>query len=154
MIDRYIHLYILSLSVCLSVCLSLSLSLSLSQYEIGLKKPQCKAHKANHREVINAPDKSRRDRSCADPESFDRGVHFWQCFFFSCWGERRSKYHYKRAIIGPPAKRHLNGASLACRWWPNIVGMLDCFVCRVVLAVLYNGPYTTCRSMHEIHIFV
>ena len=26
-----------------------------------------------------------------------------------------SKYHYKRAIIGPPAKRHLNGFSLACR---------------------------------------
>ena len=23
------------------------------------------------------------------------------------------KYHYKRAVIGPPAKRHLNGVSLA-----------------------------------------
>ena len=25
--------------------------------------------------------------------------------------ERSSKYHYKRAIIDPPAKRHLNGVS-------------------------------------------
>ena len=23
------------------------------------------------------------------------------------------------AIIGPPAKRHLNGVSLTGRWWPN-----------------------------------
>ena len=30
---------------------------------------------------------------------------------------RGSKYHYKWAIIGPPAKRHLNGVSLAGRWW-------------------------------------
>ena len=28
--------------------------------------------------------------------------------------------NYKRAIIGPPAKRHLNGLSLTCRCWPNI----------------------------------
>ena len=42
---------------------------------------------------------------------------------FSSWlGERGSKYHYKRVIIWPPAKGHLNGVSLACRWW------LDSFV--------------------------
>ena len=35
-------------------------------------------------------------------------------------GGRIQKYHYKRAIIGPPAKRHLNGVSLACQWSPNI----------------------------------
>ena len=34
-------------------------------------------------------------------------------------GGEGSKYHYKRAINGPPAKRHLNGVSLACRCWPN-----------------------------------
>ena len=28
--------------------------------------------------------------------------------------ESGSKYHYKRAIISPPAKRHLNGISLVC----------------------------------------
>ena len=28
--------------------------------------------------------------------------------FFSWWGEREFTYHYKRAIIGPAAKRHLN----------------------------------------------
>ena len=31
-----------------------------------------------------------------------------------------SKYHKNWTIIGLPAKRHLNGVSLACRWWPNI----------------------------------
>ena len=40
--------------------------------------------------------------------------------FFSWWGDRESKYHYKWAIIGPPVKRHLNGVSLAGPWWPNI----------------------------------
>ena len=38
-----------------------------------------------------------------------------------------SKYHQYRAIIGLPAKRHLNGLSLACRCLPNI-GWLDGFV--------------------------
>ena len=28
------------------------------------------------------------------------------------WGERGSNYHFKWAIFGPPAKRHLNGISL------------------------------------------
>ena len=40
--------------------------------------------------------------------------------FFLMMGERVSKCHYKRDIIGPPAKRHLNGVSLAGRWWPSI----------------------------------
>ena len=65
--------------------------------------------------------------TCADPESFVRGgpnlITFF-CFFFSWWGDRGSKYRYKWAIIGPPAKRHLNGVSLAGRWWPNI----ECWV--------------------------
>ena len=34
-----------------------------------------------------------------------------------------SKYHYKWAIIGPPAKRHVNG-----RRWPNIECWLSSFV--------------------------
>ena len=38
------------------------------------------------------------------------------------------KYYYKQAIIGPPAKRHLNGFSLACRWWTNIECWLGSFV--------------------------
>ena len=29
--------------------------------------------------------------------------------------EDPNKYHYKRAIIDPPAKHHLNGVSQACR---------------------------------------
>ena len=32
--------------------------------------------------------------------------------FFSLWREGESKYHYKWAIIGPPAKCHL----MAFRW--------------------------------------
>ena len=34
---------------------------------------------------------------------------------------------YKRAIIGPPVKRHLNGDSLACRWWLDIECLLGSF---------------------------
>ena len=34
--------------------------------------------------------------------------------------ERGPYYHLKRAIIGSPAKRQVNGISLAGRWWPNI----------------------------------
>ena len=32
--------------------------------------------------------------------------------FYEGWEDQNSKYHHKRAIIGPPAKRHLNGVSL------------------------------------------
>ena len=32
------------------------------------------------------------------------------------------------AIMGLPAKRHFNGVSLACRWWPNIECWLGSFV--------------------------
>ena len=53
---------------------------------------------------------------CADPESFVRGSYFDNVFFYSWWGEGWSKYHYKRAIIGPPAK-HFFCLSLACQWW-------------------------------------
>ena len=49
-------------------------------------------------------------------------------FFFFWWREKGSKYHCKRAIIGPPVKRHLNGVSLADRLWPNIECWLGSFV--------------------------
>ena len=51
-------------------------------------------------------------------KKFVRGgptVHVFIYYFLVDEGEGGSKYHYKRAIIGPPAKRHLNGAALACR---------------------------------------
>ena len=64
--------------------------------------------------------------ACADPESFVRGDPTLTTFF-SRWWERGSKHHYMRPIIGPPAKHHLNGASLACRWWPNIECWLGSF---------------------------
>ena len=40
------------------------------------------------------------------------GVSNFDNVFFSWWWERGSKHHYKRAIIGMPAKHHLNGVSL------------------------------------------
>ena len=59
--------------------------------------------------------------TCVDPESFARGdPTFFFSFFFSLMREEESKYHYSWSIIGPPARRHLNGVSLVGRWWPNI----------------------------------
>ena len=61
--------------------------------------------------------------------------------FCSWWGEGGSKYHYKRAIIGPPAKCHLNGFSLVCWWRPNIECWLDSFVIfRGSRPVLLRNP--------------
>ena len=74
--------------------------------------------------------------TCADPESFFRGgptltTFFFLLFFlFSVDGmERGSKCHYKWAIIGPPVKRHWNGGSLACRYWPTI----ECWLGSLVI---------------------
>ena len=65
--------------------------------------------------------------------------------FFSWLGEKWSKYHHKRAIIGPLAKRHLNGVSLACRCWPNIECWLGSFVIfqRIRTSIAKN-PYILC----------
>ena len=49
---------------------------------------------------------------CADPESFARGGPTLQHFFLD---GRIQIPLYKRAIIGPPVKRHFNGVSLVCR---------------------------------------
>ena len=35
--------------------------------------------------------------------------------------------HYKGANIGQPAKRHINGVSLACQLWPSIECWLGSF---------------------------
>ena len=56
------------------------------------------------------------------------GVQLWHFLFFFVHEEKMIQYHYKRAINGPPAKRHLNGVSLACRWWPTI----ECWLCSFV----------------------
>ena len=62
-----------------------------------------------------------------DPESFFRGGLTFFTFFFLL-GESGSKYRFKRAIIGPEAKGHLNGVSLMGRWWPNTKCCLASFV--------------------------
>ena len=48
---------------------------------------------------------------CTEPESFVREGRTSTTFFFLVFDyfDEGSKYHYKRAIIGPPAKCHLNG---------------------------------------------
>ena len=46
------------------------------------------------------------------------GSELWQRFFNLFLRERGSKYHKKRAIIGPPA---------ACWWWPNVEWWLGSF---------------------------
>ena len=68
---------------------------------------------------------------CVAHALIKRGSNFDNVFsfsFFSSWGMGGSKYHYKWAIIGPPAKSHLNGVSLAYWWWLNIECWLGSFV--------------------------
>ena len=54
--------------------------------------------------------------SCADPERFVRGGPTVNFFYISIFqvGERREDPN-KRAIISTPAKRRLNGVSVASR---------------------------------------
>ena len=76
---------------------------------------------------------------------FSEGVQFFWCFFvcfFSWLGENWSKYHYKHAIMGPPAKRHLNGFLLAGRWWPNTECWLVSFaVLQGIQTNIAKKPY-------------
>ena len=44
-----------------------------------------------------------------------RGSNFDNVLFLVDEGREDPKYHYERVIIGPPAKRHSNGVSQACR---------------------------------------
>ena len=57
---------------------------------------------------------------CQRRSKIDNVFFFCLFVFFLFSGVGGSKYHNKRATIGPPAKRHLNDVPLACRWWPNI----------------------------------
>ena len=66
--------------------------------------------------------------------------------FFSWWGEKGSKYHFKRVIIDPPAKCHLNGVSLACRWWHNIE-------CWLGGSVIFQGIRTSIAKKTYILLF-
>ena len=74
----------------------------------------------------------------ANPESFVRGGPVLFCLWEVGW----SKYHYKRVIIGPPAIRHLNGVSLACRWWSKIECWLGSFVIfQGIETIIAKKPY-------------
>ena len=54
--------------------------------------------------------------ACADPDSLVRGGPKQTTLFLVDGMERGSKCHFW-AIIGPPAKPHLKGVSMAGRWW-------------------------------------
>ena len=64
--------------------------------------------------------------TCAD----QKGVHTDNNLFLYVEGEGREGPNTikKRVIFGPPAKRRLNGVSLASRGWPNIECRLGSFV--------------------------
>ena len=55
---------------------------------------------------------------CQRGSNFD-GFFFVFFLFFFDEARKDPNFHYKRAIIGPPA-RHLNSVLLACRCWPNV----------------------------------
>ena len=77
---------------------------------------------------------------CQGRSNFDEFFFVFFCFI-TWWGEEGSKYHFKRAINGPPAKRHLNGVSLAGRWWPNIeCWIVSFFILRGSGPVLLRNP--------------
>ena len=87
-----------------------------------------------------------------------QGVQLWKCFFIYIQGrEDPNKYHYKRAIIDPPAKRHLNGVLLAGRWWPNIEcwigtfviikGIRTSFAKEPYIFVIFQGVRTPCPTI-------
>ena len=72
---------------------------------------------------------------CADLESFARGGSTFT--FFSWWGEKGSKYLFKRAIIGQPAKRHFSVPMMAQHW------MLAWQLCNVqgIQTRISKNPY-------------
>ena len=55
---------------------------------------------------------ARHSLTCADPESFFQSGPTVFLFLVD--------EGIQRANIDPPAKRHLNGVSLACQLWPKI----------------------------------
>ena len=53
-----------------------------------------------------------------------------------------SEFHHNGPSSGPPAKRHLNGVSLACRCWPKIECRLGSFVAfQGILTTIAMKPY-------------
>ena len=52
------------------------------------------------------------------------------------------QYHQKGAIIGMPAKRHLNGVLLVCQWWHSIECWLgSCVIFQGVHTIIAKKPY-------------
>ena len=67
---------------------------------------------------------------------FQRGSNFF--ILVNGWIE----IPLKSAIHGPPAKRHLNGVSLTCLWWPNTECWLGSFVIfQVIRTSIAKKPY-------------
>ena len=60
--------------------------------------------------------------------------------------ESGSKYHLKRTNVGPPAKRHLNGVSLACILWSTLnagfiaLRIFENFKKTYIFVIFQGGP--------------
>ena len=83
--------------------------------------------------------------TCVDPEIFIWGGPTSTVFWGGWWGKEEFRYHYKWAIIGPPAKRHLNGVLLAGWWWLNIE-------CRLGSFVIFQGIWTSIAKIPYIFV--
>ena len=66
--------------------------------------------------------------------------------------ESGSKYHLKRTNVGPPAKRHLNGVSLACILWSTLnAGFIALRIFenfkKTYIFVIFQGVWTPCLPL-------
>ena len=69
-----------------------------------------------------------------------RGRRFIQTTFEHSIVSHTANIKY-RATIGPPAKRHPDGVSLAGRWWSSIICILRIFsyICVNLIANMFGG---------------
>ena len=69
--------------------------------------------------------------------------NFFRCFFLFLVDEGGSKNHYKRAIIGPPAKRHRRAdddpTSNACLLACDFQEFLTCIGSKPYIFVIFRG---------------
>ena len=88
-------------------------------------------------------------------------------FFLRWWIQFDEGRKDHTTIFGPQAKRHLNGVSLACRWWPYIECWLEIFVVfkgirtsiakKPYIFVIFQGspdPLPPSGSAHDYSCFV
>ena len=154
----------LYMPVCLHISLSLSLSFSLSICGVGLADQGSRAqyraiqvfswdsesvpfpveaHYPNYVSFIRNHYMRGSRKFCQRGSNLDNVFLVW-------WGGELSKYHYKRAVFGPPAKRHLNGVLLACRLWPKIESWLGSHDFKGIGTSIAKKPLYFCDFRGEV----